>query len=177
MRHVFAPLFGLSLSAALLAGCAVVKAPAPEVMAEPGIGELSGLVVRPQARPEGAVAVSGGGQAARPPAAARTVEQFDTTTEAQRAEAASAPVAQAGVLGETVASLGDVAKPGFWLETPLVSAPAKGSVTYKANGKSVQVDLLPIAGEASAGSRISLAAMRVIEAPLTELPELIVHRQ
>ena len=54
--------------------------------------------------------------------------------------------------------------------TPLVGASAKGRVTNSANGKSVEVDLIPISGPKSAGSRLSLAAMRSIEAPLTELP-------
>ncbi|MHA6345602.1 hypothetical protein ACXYMW_08830, partial [Roseivivax sp. CAU 1761] len=59
---------------------------------------------------------------------------------------------------------------GFWLETPLVSAETKGRVVYPQTGKSAQVDLIPIGGAATAGSRISLAAMRLIEAPLTDLP-------
>lgn len=105
------------------------------------------------------------------PPAARTVEDFDVTTKAERAEAAAVPAAAVEKsLGVTVASLGDPTRGGFWIETPLVSKPGKGRVSYK--GKSSQVDLIPIDGPATAGSRISLAAMRLIEAPLTELPEV-----
>ncbi len=120
---------------------------------------------RPQARPE-TIAV-------KPPANARSVEDFDTTTAAERKEAAAAPKpAGEQQLGETIASLGDVSKPGFWLETPLVTSPAKGRVFFPASGKSAQVDLIPIDGLATAGSRLSLAAMRLIEAPLPALPTI-----
>ena len=87
---------------------------------------------------------------------------------------ASAPEDAGGekLLGETVASLGDPTKPGFWLETPLVSKPTIGRVHFAGSGKSAQVDLIPIDGPPTAGSRISLAAMRLIDAPLTDLPTL-----
>ncbi|WP_417719036.1 hypothetical protein [Salipiger sp.] len=126
--------------------------------------------VRPAERPATIVAP-------KPPASARTADQFDTTTAADRAAAAAAPAEPAGEksLGTTVASLGDPARPGFWLETPLVSAPGKGRVVYPGSGKSSQVDLIPIDGPATAGSRISLAAMRLIEAPLTDLPVIEVY--
>jgi hypothetical protein len=108
-----------------------------------------------------------------PPKNARTAEQFDTTTASERQEAAAVPTATSErALGETIASLGDVSKPGFWLETPLVSEPTQGRVLFPGSGKSAQVDLIPIEGPATAGSRISLAAMRLIEAPLTDLPTL-----
>jgi len=45
-------------------------------------------------------------------------------------------------------------------------------VVYPGNGKSAQVDLIPIEGPDTAGSRLSLAAFRIIEAPLTGLPEV-----
>lgn len=108
----------------------------------------------------------------KPPAGARTVEQFDTTTPEERVAAAAAPVEPAGErsLGSTVASLGEVAEAGFWLKTPLVTERGKGRVFNPGTGKSAQVDLIPIDGPASAGSRISLAAMRLLEAPLTDLP-------
>ncbi|WP_418593792.1 hypothetical protein [Ponticoccus sp. (in: a-proteobacteria)] len=110
--------------------------------------------------------------AVKPPAGARTVEQFDTTTPEERVAAAAAPVEPAGErsLGTTVASLGEVAEAGFWLKTPLVTERTRGRVLNPASGKSAQVDLIPIDGPASAGSRISLAAMRLLEAPLTDLP-------
>ncbi|MEO3413797.1 hypothetical protein AAFO92_03960 [Roseovarius sp. CAU 1744] len=111
------------------------------------------------------------------PPAARTVEQFDTTTEEQKAAAASAGASGGGQdLGLTVTSLGAPSEPGFWLKTPLVSAPAKGRVTYPGTGKSAQVDLIPIDGPKTAGSRMSLSAMRLIGAPFTGLPEIRVYR-
>lgn len=111
----------------------------------------------------------------RPPSNARTEEQFDTTSAEERSAAAAAPAAAERNLGSTVASLGDPTDPGFWLETPLVSSVTKGRVVYPANGKSAQVELRPIEGPASGGSRISLPAMRLIGAPLTDLPTLTVY--
>lgn len=116
-------------------------------------------------------------QVALPAPEAVTVEEFDTTTEEDRVAAAAAPDPAGEVLlGTTVASLGDPAKPGFWLETPLVDARATGRVEFPQTGQSAQVDLIPIDGPATGGSRISLAAMRLIGAPLTGLPELRVYR-
>lgn len=105
------------------------------------------------------------------PETARTVEEFDTTTTADRAKAAQAAPGGRD-LGLTIASLGAAGEPGFWLKTPLVSAPGKGRVVYPASGKEVQVDLIPIEGPATAGSRMSLAALRLIDAPLAGLPEV-----
>ncbi len=113
----------------------------------------------------------------RPPAGARTAAQFDTTSEAERRAAQSAESTAGTALGTSIASLGNPARPGFWLETPLVSSPAKGRVEYPVNGKWVAVDLIPIDGPASGGSRISLAAMRLLEAPLTGLPQVRVFAQ
>ncbi len=107
-----------------------------------------------------------------PPANARTVEQFDTTTAEERAEATA--VSTGGTrLGETVASLGDAASPGFGVETELVAELAMGRVVNTANGKGVEVELRPSTG---GSSRVSLAAMRLIEAPLTDLVTLEVYR-
>ncbi len=112
-----------------------------------------------------------------PPPSARTVEQFDTTTEAARAAAVAAPPPPSEVrLGSTIASLGSPTDPGIWMRTGLVSAVAMGRVEYPANGRSVTLELRPSGGPASAGSQISLAAMRLLEAPLTGLPELVVFR-
>lgn len=71
----------------------------------------------------------------------------------------------------TVAALGDPAVPGMWMETPLVSSEQLARLR-SANGKEVTVTLKPIAGEASAGSRVSISAMRALGVPLTELVEL-----
>ena len=78
------------------------------------------------------------------------------------------PVAgQSGLLGVTVASLGTPAETGLWLKTPLVKAQQTGSVAY--NGKTARVLLIPIVGEATAGSRMSLQAFQALGAPLTDL--------
>lgn len=103
-----------------------------------------------------------------PPPNARTVEQFDTTTEEERVAAAT-PSSGGARLGETVASLGDATSPGFWVQTPLVSEIAQGRVVNPVNGRSVSVELRPVDG---GSTRVSLAAMRLLEAPLTELVTL-----
>ncbi len=139
---------------------------------------LQSADARPQGRPNG----SDFGQTEltdvpAPQANATTVEQFDTTSAEDRAAASAAP--QTGGeqrLGETVASLGDVTQPGFWLETPLVSEPATGRVLYPETGDTAQVELIPIDGPATGGSRISLPAMRLLNAPLTGLPTLVVFQ-
>lgn len=116
--------------------------------------------------------------APKPTTSAQTAEQFDTTTSAQRAEAVAAtPASAERKLGTTVGSLGNPAEPGFWLKTPLVSAATEGRVVYPVNGKSVSVDLIPIDGPKTAGSRVSLAALRLLGAPLAGLSELIVYAE
>lgn len=112
------------------------------------------------------------------PADARTADEFDTTSaeERQRAVAEAAGSGGETALGITIASLGAVGEPGIWLKTPLVDAPAKGRVEYPEKGTAVAVDLVPLDAAPGAGSQISLAAMRLIEADLTALPELRVFR-
>lgn len=108
-----------------------------------------------------------------PPQNAVTVEQFDTTTQEDRdaAVVAETPAADQA-LGVTVASLGPPAEPGIWLKTSLVTVLTTGRVEYQ--GKTINIELRPSGGAAGSGSQISLAAMRLIEAPLTSLPELTV---
>ena len=109
-----------------------------------------------------------------PPPTARTVEQFDTTTAEDRAAAtASAPTSGERRLGTTIASLGSPTEPGIWFKTPLVSAVVQGRIEYQ--GTSVNVELRPSGGAAGSGSQISLAAMRLLGAPLTGLPEVTVY--
>jgi hypothetical protein len=113
-----------------------------------------------------------------PPPSGNTPEALDTTTEEERKEAVAEAQATGGAraLGTTVASLGAVSEPGIWIKTPLVSAPGKGRVDYPAKGTSVAVDLIPLDGAPGAGSRLSLAAMRLLEAELTSLPEVQVFQ-
>ena len=175
--------FSTSLSLSwlvLIAGCSEM-ALVPKDPQETGdvvVEQADGTQPRPQTRPnDSSFGETELTAAPEPAATARTAEQFDTTSQEDRQEAAAAPEPNGEKrLGETVASLGDVTQPGFWLETPLVSAPGKGRVEYPAAGGSAQVELIPIDGPATAGSRISLPAMRLLGAPLTELPTLVVYQ-
>lgn len=108
-----------------------------------------------------------------PPPAARTVEEFDTTSAEDRA-AAVAVVQDAGEqdLGTTNVSLGPPAEPGIWLKTGLVTTLTPGRVENPATGKSVNLELRPSGGSASGGSQMSLAAMRLLDVPLTALTDV-----
>ncbi|WP_116597257.1 hypothetical protein [Primorskyibacter marinus] len=119
---------------------------------------------RPQARP-----------APKPPANARTAEAFDTVSLEDRKEAAKVPSGGESRLGTTVASLGDPAQSGLWMKTPLVKAARKGRVVFPGSGKSAQVDLIPLDAAPGSGSQLSLSAMQLIEAPLTDLPKVEVY--
>jgi hypothetical protein len=111
-----------------------------------------------------------------PPAAARTPEQFDTTTPEERAAAAAGGTAGGALLGETVATLGNPAEPGFWLLTPLVDAPTTGRIVAVATGQAAEVELRPSGGAPGSGSEVSLAAIRLLGVPLTDLAVLQVYR-
>ena len=82
------------------------------------------------------------------------------------------PEVSVGTLGRTIASLGNAAEPGLWLKTPLVSEQQPGRVYYAETNTTVDVTLIPIDGPETAGSRLSLAAMQALGAPLTGLPEV-----
>jgi len=106
-----------------------------------------------------------------PPPSARTVNDFDTTSDADRAEAVTVSATEAGdSLGTTLATLGAPTEPGIWLKTPLVTALRPGRVIYE--GRTINVELRPSGGDPGSGSQISLAAMRLLEAPLTGILEL-----
>lgn len=132
------------------------KKPAPQAQ---------GAVQRPVQKP-GVVEIGTGGQSAA---------SLDTTTAAEKAAATAAPAGGA-VIGTTVASLGAVTEQGFWLRTPLVKTETQGSVKSAA-GASVKVTLIPIDGPPTAGSQISLAAMRALDLGLTDLPTLTVYAE
>lgn len=111
-----------------------------------------------------------------PPPTAVTVEDFDTTTAEDRQEALAAPEpAGEQALGTSIASLGNPADPGIWLSTPLVDTLQSGRIAWQ--GNSVNVELRPSGGAAGSGSEISLAAMRLLTAPLTDLPEIEVFAE
>ncbi|RMD95359.1 MAG: D-galactarate dehydratase, partial [Alphaproteobacteria bacterium] len=109
-----------------------------------------------------------------PPPGAATAEAFDTTTAEERQAALEGAEKMSGerFLGETVTSLGDPAEPGFWMETPLVAEPTQGRVEDPATGKSVTVELRPSGGAPGSGSRLSLAAFRLLGADLASLVTL-----
>lgn len=73
---------------------------------------------------------------------------------------------------QVVASLGDPAVPGLWMETSLVSNEQK-ALLRSSNGSEVTVTLKPSPTTGSA--RVSIAAMRALGVPLTELVELQVR--
>lgn len=109
-------------------------------------------------------------QAAAPPPDARRVDEFDTTTEAQRL--AALETSENGVLlGEAVLSLGDPGRAGFWVQSSLVSSPGQGRVVLIEGGRDVEVELLPGSGS----GRISLAALRLLEVGLTSLVEVKIY--
>lgn len=110
-----------------------------------------------------------------PPPGARTVDQFDTTSAEERQAAVTVQAsASTAELGQTIATLGSPAEPGIWLKTPLVTEQTPGRIRYQ--GRTINVELRPSGGPAGSGSQISLAAMRLIEAPLTGLVDLTVLR-
>ncbi len=101
------------------------------------------------------------------PKTARTAEAFDITTPAERAAAVQTNPQASTFLGETIASLGNPADTGIWLLTPLVDTVRSGRVQY--GDTSVVLELRPIRGEPTGASQLSLSAMRLLQAPLTEL--------
>jgi hypothetical protein len=107
-----------------------------------------------------------------PPVTAVSVEDFDTTTQADRDAAVTQVAATDAALGTTIASLGSPADPGIWLKTPLVTQETMGRAEFE--GTAIAIQLRPSGGAAGSGSQVSLAAMRLLGAPLTGLPELTV---
>ncbi|KCV83151.1 hypothetical protein ATO10_00280 [Actibacterium atlanticum] len=152
---------GLSV---MLAGCAELG----EMLGVTPPPDQEDVATQPIARPDDTAPV--------PTANAVSVEEFDTTTPEERA-AAAAPAAQTTQeLGTIVASLGDPTAPGFWAKTGLVDRVQMGRLVYPETGNSVQVELRPFEGGGAAG-QVSLAALRVLGAPLTALPELQVFAE
>lgn len=159
------PVFTIALLGSLLAACSPAP-PNDALAADAAEADTNRDMENPET---GEITLT---SAPRPPEAARTAEALDTTTSEQRAQAAAAPAEAAPILGTTVVSLGSPTEPGFWLKTPLVQQEASGRVTNPATGKSSVVTLIPIEGPKTAGSRLSLPAMRLIEASLTDLTEV-----
>jgi len=104
----------------------------------------------------------------------RSVEALDATTEEEVAEARRVPARPGQSLGQVVGSLGSIAEGGFWLKTPLVAEEMPGRVVVLETGAAVNVTLRPDGG---GGHRLSLAAMRALDLPLTALPDVEVFAQ
>lgn len=156
------------LSLALMAGCSQVGAVKSRVNTELTdftlLDDLGGIV-------DGR-----GTTAARARAAAAAETQAPVVEDLPKTPpVAAVPKAADGRLGASVASLGDPAKPGLWLETPLVKTAGKGRVVWPSSGRWVAVALLPASGEVTAGSRLSLDGFRALGAPLTDLIEIEVY--
>jgi hypothetical protein len=144
----------------LVAGCTLPEWPFHRD--PPSMAQVAGPdTIRPMPRPDSLIR----GVAPQASAAA-----YDTTSAAERAAATAPPASGEVALGTAVVGLGSPTDPGFWLETPLVGAPARGRVATAT--ASVNVDLRPSA----AGSRLSLPAMRLLGLPLTSLSEVRVYR-
>jgi hypothetical protein len=154
------PLTALALMSFVLSGCAGLENP---------------FLAKQSPDPAETVRAETARNAPVPVSTAKTAEAFDTTSEAERKIAAEKPVV-GSFIGRTVISLGAPAEPGFWLKTPLVESQTEGQVIDPASGKSVAVTLIPIEGPSTAGSRLSLAAMRLLGVPLTALVDVEVRR-
>ncbi len=152
----------------ILSGCAQISGVAPV-----GPGAVGARGERPPAPPAPPAEIAAIVSAPPPSGGARTADQFDTTTEEQRAAATAAPTGGEERLGEVVASLGDPTEPGLWIKTTLVDEQRSGRLEYPDSGQSAVVELRPL--DADGGAQVSLAAMRLLEAPLTDLPTLIVY--
>jgi hypothetical protein len=83
------------------------------------------------------------------------------------------PDGEGRFMGFTVASLGDAATPGLWIETPLVETEQPGRVVSE-NGLQLLLTLRPSGGARNSGSRMSLQAFQELGIPLTALPTLTV---
>ena len=138
--------------------------------AELGLPEWTGIQglnpIDPPAAEEEPIPVSG----------AQSADQLDRSTETERRQAEAGGTGGRR-LGTTVATLGAAGEAGFWLKTPLVKEERNGVVRSRDTGKSVAVTLIPINAPVTAGSRLSLSAMRSLGLPLTALAEVDVSQK
>lgn len=102
----------------------------------------------------------------------RPGDQEPTDPAATPAQPAALPAR--GLLGETLAGLGAPGEAGMWLRTGLVDRVRPGRVV-SASGQSQAVELRPSGAAATAGSHLSLAAMRALGLNLGQLSTLRVY--
>ncbi|WP_158964149.1 hypothetical protein [Chachezhania sediminis] len=153
------------MAVSLVAGCESVGGP----ISLPGIGlgKKQDAVGAPADATGIAAAGTTGAQAA-------TVETRGTTPAVTPVNGTPPPPPANGAQ-RTVAGLGDPSVTGLWLETPLVKTERKGRIIAVDSGVEATVTLKPLDGPATAGSRISLQTMQVLQVPLTELVDLDVY--
>lgn len=144
----------VSVLALSLSGCALLKPKAEAPPPDPGLATEIAPPVETQS-----LEAMGAGQ---------SVAALDTTSEAEKAAALSAPTG-GGELGRQVVALGSPADPGLWVQTSLVTVVTQGSVKAP-NGQTLAVELRPGTGAAL----MSLAAYQALGIGLTELPELVI---
>lgn len=175
MTKPFLRLIG-ALTLLALAACAQGDSAARQSRGKPAADDIG--VVTESAAIAGATAPRSSGKTVGTSsigeAGSKTAAQLDTTSNAEKAQAA-APTGGGRRLGVTVASLGDPSEPGFWVKTPLVGAETNGRVVNPANGKSANVRLIPLGGPASGGSQVSLPALQMLGVSLTDLPSLEIY--
>lgn len=138
---------------------------APTVTAQPAEDETA----RPQPRPSTTAQTMG--------AIGLTPDALDRTTPQERARAVADSQTPMQGLGATLASLGSPTESGFWLRTGLVTRVQTGRVELADGSRGIQVELRPSGAAAEAGSQLSLAAFRALEAPLTQLLPLRVFAE
>ena len=166
-------LFGALALTVALGACAQVRDSLSQGGSSPDAAAPAGSAPVPEGAPETPEEVAAVVEAPAPSAAARTADDFDTTTDAQKAAAQATPAAAGERLGEVTASLGDPSDAGLWIKSKLVSAEQPGRIENAATGTSALVELRPLEGEG--GATLSLAAMRLLEIPLTDIPTITVY--
>jgi hypothetical protein len=101
------------------------------------------------------------------------ITALDPTQTVEGGTGAGLPDGEGRFMGFTVASLGDAATPGLWIETPLVTTEQPGRVVSE-NGLQLFLTLRPSGGARNSGSRLSLQAFQELGIPLTALPTVTV---
>ncbi|PWK59577.1 D-galactarate dehydratase [Roseicyclus mahoneyensis] len=114
-----------------------------------------------------------GACATAPEDPAPQITALDPTETVEGGTGAGLPDGEGRFMGFTVASLGDAATPGLWIETPLVTSEQPGRVVSE-NGMQLFLTLRPSGGARNSGSRLSLQAFQELGIPLTALPTVTV---